>query len=249
MTTTLSVPGRFRGPARSGNGGYVAGALARLLGDTSGRAVQVRLQQPPPLDATMQVGETDGRLELTFGGALVATAGWSDLEIEPVEGVSFAEATRVSSAYPGHTFHPFPTCFSCGVDREDGLRIFPGPIAPAADGGTRVAAPWVPDASLAATGPEDDAHRRTSLAVAWSALDCVGGWAGDLAERLMVLGQMTAIIDELPVIAEPHVVSGQALGSDGRKTFTASTLHDADGRIVGRAQHVWLAVDPARFNG
>ncbi len=65
----------------------------------------------------------------------------------------------------------------------------------------------------------------------------------------MVLGQMTAIIDELPVQGEQHVVTGEHRGSEGRKTFTASTLHDSDGRIVGRAEHVWVTVDPARFNG
>ena len=65
----------------------------------------------------------------------------------------------------------------------------------------------------------------------------------------MVLGQMTAIIDDLPVLGEQHVVTGEHRGTKGRKTFTAATLHDADGRIVGRAEHVWLAVDPANFNG
>jgi hypothetical protein len=65
----------------------------------------------------------------------------------------------------------------------------------------------------------------------------------------MVLGRMTARVDDLPVIGEPHVVVGEGRGQEGRKTFTASTLHDADGRIVGRAEHVWVAVDPALFNG
>ena len=48
---------------------------------------------------------------------------------------------------------------------------------------------------------------------------------------------------------EQHVVTGEHRGADGRKTFTASTLHDSDRRIVGRAEHVWVAVDPATFNG
>jgi hypothetical protein len=63
----------------------------------------------------------------------------------------------------------------------------------------------------------------------------------------MVLGRMTARVDTLPVIGEPHVVMGGARGSDGRKTFTASTLYDADGRVVAVAEHVWIAVDPADF--
>ena len=65
----------------------------------------------------------------------------------------------------------------------------------------------------------------------------------------MVLGRMTARIDDLPVIGEPHVVVGEGRGRDGRKTFTASTLYDADGRVVATAEHIWIAVDPALFGG
>ena len=41
--------------------------------------------------------------------------------------------------------------------------------------------------------------------------------------------------------------SARPAASDGRKTFTASTLYDADGRVVAVAEHVWIAVDPANF--
>ncbi len=181
---------------------------------------------------------------------MVAQAAVVDESIEPVEAVSWEEAVAASAAYPGHTSHPFPTCFACGTERPDGLRIFPGEVVLRACGQTRVAAPWVPDSTVAADYHEyDDPAPRACLAATWSALDCIGGWAGDLTERLMVLGRMTAIIDTLPVVDEQHVVTGEHRGSEGRKTFTASTLHDADGRIVGRAEHVWLAVDPAMFNG
>ena len=81
----------------------------------------------------------------------------------------------------------------------------------------------------------------------WAALDCVGGWAGDLEERLMVLARMTARLDSLPVIGEEHVVVGMGRGRDGRKAWTSSTLYDADGRVVGSAEHLWIAVDPAAF--
>ena len=67
---------------------------------------------------------------------------------------------------------------------------------PAEDGEpprARVAATWTPDPTVA----EDfhayaDEQPRASLPVTWAALDCVGGWAGDLEERLMVLARMTA---------------------------------------------------------
>lgn len=247
----ILVPERFRGPARSGNGGYVAGTLAHALGGTSGRAVTVTLRQPPPLNAGMRLTEATHGLEMTFGGALVASVAWADdLPVEPVEAVSWDEALAVEATYPGHTSHPFPTCFACGTDRTDGLRIFPGRVSDAHEGRTRVAATWVPDPSVAADFHEyADPAPRASLAATWAALDCVGGWAGDLTERLMVLGRMTAVVDDLPVVGEKHVVTGEHRGSEGRRTFTAATLHDPDGRIVGRAEHVWFAVDPALFNG
>ncbi len=249
MRDTLLVAARYCGPVASANGGYVSGALAHELGDTHGRAVTVTLRQPPPLDATMHVNPVEAGLTLTFGGAVVAQAEYADLQVEPVEAVTWEEAVAASGSFPGHHSHPFPRCFACGTEREDGLRIFPG-IVPPVSGDTRLAAPWIPDRTLAAAYHEyDDPAPRACLPAAWSALDCVGGWAGGITERLMVLGRMTAIFDALPVLGEEHVVMGERRGSEGRKTFTASTLHDADGRIVGRAEHVWVAVDPALFSG
>ena len=74
----------------------------------------------------------------------------------------------------------------------------------------------------------------------WAALDCPGGWAADLANNPAVLGRMTARIDTLPVVGEEHVVVGHFRGSEGRKLHTASTLYDADGRVVATAEHTWI---------
>lgn len=259
MNELLVIPTRYCGPPESGNGGYVAGSLAHHLVRSApvGRAVTVSLRQPPPLEASMQVAEDGELARLSFGGAVIAEAAVVTEEIDPVEPVSYAEAQSASAAYPGFTFHPFPTCFGCGVDRPDGLRIFPGPVEAApvepadtdeVEAGTRVAAPWTPDDSIAADYHEyADPAPRACLAATWSALDCAGGWAGDFGQRLVVLAQMTAVVDELPVIGEPHVVMGQVLGREGRRTMAATTLHDSDARIVGRARQVWVAVDPGRF--
>ena len=250
----LIVPARFRGPARSGNGGWTAGALAGLLAHdlTVDRSagwptVRVTLRRPPPLDTPLSV--VDGTARDSHG--TVATAEVVDQQLAAVEEVDRATAAAARASYAGLAAHPFPGCFSCGPAREegDGLRIFPGRVADDAEGRARVASTWTPEQSHA----EDwhvyvDEHRRTSLAVTWAALDCVGGWAGDLVERPMVLGRITARVDTLPVVGEPHVVVGAARGSEGRKTFTAATLYDADDRVVAVAEHVWIAVDPAAFN-
>lgn len=261
MTTTtgLLVPHRFRGPASSGNGGWSAGALAALLPHDKDRdddhcrswpAVTVALRQPPPLDVPMPVaGDPDGTLVASYDGRPVAQARLTDRDLEPVPPVSADEARAAEASYPGLISHPFPTCFACGTEREegDGLRIFPGEVSP--EGGVvRTAATWTPHPSVAEDWHDyRDDVRHASLPVTWAALDCVGGWAGDLTERLMVLGTMTARIDTLPVIGEEHVVMGTALSHEGRKTTTASTLYDADGRVVAVAEHVWITIDPAAF--
>jgi hypothetical protein len=59
---------------------------------------------------------------------------------------------------------------------------------------------------------------------------------------------MTARVDAFPVVGEPHVVVGRHRGIDGRKSYTASTLYDADGRVVATARHTWIQVDPSAFN-
>ena len=256
QSTELLVPRRFCGPPSSGNGGWTAGALAALVPDDcpdnrarSWPTIRVALRQPPPLDTPMTVSEDDGSTVATVGGAVVARATVVEGRPVTVEPVSAAEARAASASYPGLTSHPFPTCFACGTGRGegDGLRIFPGQVADQ-DGMTRVAATWSPHPSVGEDfhAPVDELPR-ASLATTWAALDCVGGWAGDLTERLMVLAGMTARVDALPVIGEEHVVVGLARGQEGRKTFTASTLYDADGRVVACAEHVWVAVDPAAF--
>jgi hypothetical protein len=249
MTSDLVVPRRFCGPASSGNGGWTAGALAALVeggDDPAGLppAIPVSLRRPPPLDTPMPVRVRAGVTEATLAGEVVAGAERHGPDLCVVDPVSPEEAGAAEAAYPGLRSHPFPTCFSCGIGREegDGLRIFPGRVEDQ-DGATRVAATWTPSPSLAVDADEGAAD----LPSTWAALDCVGGWAGDLAERWMVLARITARVDALPVIGEQHVVVGLARGRDGRKTSTASALYDADGRIVARAEHLWVAVDPADF--
>ncbi|KRF16767.1 hypothetical protein ASG90_11010 [Nocardioides sp. Soil797] len=255
--TELTIPGRFCGPAASGNGGWSAGALAGLVDHdcpenraNSWPAIEVSLRQPPPLDSPMQV-QVDGEATVaSFGGLPVLSARVLEEDtLTTVEPVPAEVARAAESSYAGLRSHPFPTCFSCGTERVegDGLRIFPGAVEPV-DGCDRVAATWTPHPSV-----QEDYHAyvdeqgRASLATTWAALDCVSAWSSHIEERPMVLGRMTAAVDALPVIGETHVVVGQTLRQEGRKTFTASTLHDSDDRVVARAEHIWITIDPADF--
>jgi hypothetical protein len=218
-----------------------AGLLAGTLGHGA-EPVTVTLRQPPPLETVMQVrpaADDRPRVQLWSGDLLVAEAATGRIEAPPVEPVDFELATEARSAYRGSVGHPFPGCFVCGPDREvgDGMRLTPGLV-----GAGRTACVWVPDPTLAS-------HDDLSVVepeFGWAALDCPGGWTSDIERRPLVLGRMTASILSLPRVGYPHVVVGQLLAEEGRKTFTASSLYDA-GRLVGRAEHTWIAVDPATF--
>lgn len=252
QTPTLTIPHRFRGPASSGNGGWTSGALAAHLAHPARQArgpVQVMLREPPPLDVALDVVRDAGSATATQDDVVIAVATRSEAALAPVEAVSAEAARAAEGAYLGLDSHPFPTCFSCGTAREaaDGLRIFPGRVDDDTAGRTRVAATWTPDPSLRSGGGSSSGQATATLPITWAALDCIGGWAGNLTERLMVLGSMTAHVLEAPQIGVEHVVVGGDRGTSGRRTFTSSTLYDASGRALGWAEHVWFAIDPKDF--
>jgi hypothetical protein len=255
----ISIARRFAGPRDSANGGYAAGVLAdaylrgragRTDGLDGAAGVEVTLRRPPPLDTVMllhsdtdNTDDTDAAptlLTLTLDDHVVAQARAGTLAADPVDAVSLAAAREAETSYAGRTDHPFVGCFTCGPDREpgDGLRLSPGRI-----GDGRTACTWTPDKSLAA----DDEPAAVRPEFVWAALDCPGGWTADVVGRPMVLGRITGEIYAPAEVGERHVVMGRLLGEDGRKTFTATTLYDSDGRVVARAEHVWIAVDPAMF--
>lgn len=242
----LTVPAARCGPPRSGNGGWTAGALAARLLDGAGgpdvAPVTVRLHRPPPLDRPLPVttpADDPGALVLLDddADAPVATARAGALAAAPPAPVDVAAAALAEQRYAGLAHHPFPGCFACGPARQDGegLRIFPGPVAEG-----RVAATWVPHPALA----EDDLTLPT--AVTWAALDCPGGWSSDLEDRPMVLGEMTAVVLRAPRAGVRHVVVGEHRRTEGRRTWTAASLWDGED-LVGHAEHVWVAIDPAAF--
>jgi hypothetical protein len=226
--STLVVPSRFRGPARSGNGGWSAGAVAALA---PWPTVTVRLSAPPPLDSPMEVTVSDEAVVASYDGGEVLRAVEATSEPTPAPYVGLEEAREAATRYPGLEGHPFPTCFVCGTGRDegDGLRIFAGPVREGLSACT-----WTPSD----VSPE----------IAWAALDCPGAWAADIGERMMVLGTMTARVDRLPAVGEEHVVVGEVRGREGRRSMTATSLYDGSGALLGTAEHVWIAVDPSIFN-
>ena len=215
----MEIPARFNGPPGSGNGGWSAGAFAAAIGEPS---LQVTLRLPPPLDTELSVTHEDVR---DGSGNLIAELAPADrADFSEFPGfVPFAEAVEASRGYPGFVEHPFPTCYVCGPEHPDGLRIFPGPL-----GDGRMAAPW--------TVPAD-----VELATIWAALDCPGGWTALATGRTYVLGRIAVTVDELPKPGARCVGAGRPTASSGRKAMVDSILYAETGTPIAAARATWIA--------
>jgi hypothetical protein len=219
----MIVPRRFNGPPGSANGGYACALVAQLLGGVA----EVTLRRPPPLERELEAQvHLDGEaVDVRDGETLIAEGRKVEVEIEAAEPVPPAEAEAASRHYAGFEHHAYPTCFTCGPKREDGLGIFAGPVEGRPG---LVAAPWTPREPVPAE-------------VVWAALDCPGGWAVDDFQREgVLLGRMAAHVFGLPGAGEPHVVAGWRVGEDGRKRYAASALYSAAGEVLAVARSTWL---------
>lgn len=230
ITRELRIASRFCGPPESGNGGYSSGPLAGLLGSS----VEVTLRKPPPLERKLLAEVHHDRAVLSAEGELVAEARAAELELELPPAPSFDAALEATTRYIGHQRHHFPGCFVCGPKRAeaDGLRIFPGDL------GTGVmAAPWVPDGSVAHGGI-------VSNEVLWAALDCVGYFAAAAPDYpIALLGRMTARIVGSVAAAERCVVVGYAIERSGRKLHAGTAVYGADGGVRGYARQTWIILN------
>lgn len=233
----LMIAERFRGPPASANGGYVAGLIAALAPTT----VAVRLRRPPPLGVAMHADrDASGYIVVRHHEDVIAEARPVTLALQVPPACEYVEALAASRQFPGFRQHAFPTCFVCGPARQrgDGLRIFPGELhagkGDAAGVGRVVAAPWVPDASLA------QADGKVAAEFMWAALDCPGGFAIAADGRVALLAEFTAHVDRRVRIDEPCVVIGWHIRSDGRMHEAGTALFDEDGELCGRAHALWI---------
>jgi hypothetical protein len=224
----IVVAARFNGPPDSGNGGYTCGLVAAAY--ALPRA-EVTLRRPPPLDTPLRV-EEDGVYDAEHLVATAADAAAADDPARP-DFPGYDAARGAEQRYAGLRDHPFPTCFSCGPRRPDGLGLAPGPV-----GDAHVATTWVPHATLA------DGDGIVETAYVWAALDCPGAWAlMQTDEAPIVLGRLAVEITGNVRAGQPHVVSGwRAEEREGRKHYAGTALYDAAGTLLATGRATWVAL-------
>ena len=232
MDPHIVIARRFRGPPRSGNGGYACGAVAAFV---EAPAVEVVLRAPPPLDVPLSVEREGESVRVSSpDGTLIATGRPGSLALDVPPAPTSERAREAESRYAGMQDHVFAGCFVCGPEREpgDGLRIFAGPL-----GDGMVASGWTPDASLADGELVAEPH-------VWAALDCPGFFAAGFAEehRAAVLGRMTARVDRRPRPGDALVCLGWPIARDGRKRRVGTAVIAGD-EVLARAEGLWVELD------
>lgn len=249
MQTSVVIEDMFRGPPRSGNGGYVTGLVAGLL--TGGRfdlpqqqAAEVTLRAPVPLDRPLAIVQGEGQLRVTDGEQLIAEASIVRLSLDVPEPASFDEAlaARDGSASLRRGKHPFfpgerigfhPVCFCCGAElaADVGLHVYAAAIPER----SQVAAAWIAPARFAR------ADGTLPPEIVCTALDCPGQFAW-LAEgvRTGLLGRLTPRIERPIRAGERCVVIGWTMGQERKKFFAGTALFNEQRELCAYASSVWI---------
>jgi hypothetical protein len=233
MPDSITIDPRFNGPPTTANGGYACG----LVGEFVEGAAEVTLRSPPPLGVPLRVSPAaDGTVEMRTNDTLIAQARPLDgVHAHPPVRPTLADAREAMLRHPGRGRRTvFSDCYVCGAERRDGLGIHFGPL------------PGRPDATAAvflpgATVPQRDGA--VAPEIVWAALDCpsytppLWDW-----ERPSVLAQMAVQRLDAVAVGEPAIAVGWHVGSEGRKHHTASALLGLDGRVIARAQVLWITL-------
>ncbi len=232
MTDQIVIDRRFRGPPKSGNGGYVCGLLAAYVEGTA----EVTLRLPPPIDTPLDIVRSDAGAKLMSGDKLVAEAQPIEIEGDAPPAPSWDEA--VAAAKRGvaeRTNLQYNSCFVCGLDRGpgDGLCIFPGSL----DGTKTMAATWEPDTTVS------DPDGVVPPEIVWSALDCPSGFPYIEATGIVILGRLAVKRIETVRRGERYVILGWRTGQDGRKLYSSSALYTESGKLCAVSKATWIQLD------
>ena len=227
-TTSVVVERRYNGPPASANGGYACGVVARHVDGPA----QVSLRRPVPLDSPLELERNDDGHVTLHDGELLIAEGDPALpldELEPPYRPTVEEAHEAARLRPGAWPATFDACWVCAPARRDGLGVVFGPL------------PSRPDMTGAVllAHPGEDGVLPTEIA--WAALDCPSYTPplGGNAQPSLLASRHAELLAPVPA-GTPLAVVGWSLGTEGRKHRSATAILDADGRMLARAEALWL---------
>ncbi len=229
-TDHVIIDAQFRGPPRSGNGGYAAGIVAEGVDG----AAEVTLRVPPPIGRPL-TRRSDGMSSQLFDGDVLVGEGQirdRHGNVELPTPVSLEEASEAADRFSGFDYHIFPGCFVCGPEREvgDGLRIFPGWTGPGL-----VAGVWTPHESFSSADGLVDNR------IVWSALDCPSYFAIENSP-MALLGRLTGRILRRPEPGQDLVVMGWEVDHSGRKHRNGTAIFTTEGELLASSSAIWVEV-------
>lgn len=238
MTNTIVIPAKFRGPPNSGNGGYVGGAFAQLLGLPADQAVEVTLRAPVPLDVPLQVDQSGlDQLTIRRDETLIAEVSVADFALNIPAPPSFDTALSLRDSAlslmvreGGSARGMHPICFCCGADHEQGLHVFAARLDE-----SQVVAAWETQPTW------QDENGVIPVPYLWTALDCPGQIAYAVEGiRTGLLGRITARVTKPAIPGAGHVVTAWRERIEGKKHFAGSAIFDQQGELVASALAVWI---------
>ncbi len=194
---------------------------------------EITLRAPPPLNQSMQLLVKEDTATLVDGDTLIAEAKIADFQLNIPIPITFEQAIKAKIAVSAYESSPFQSCFVCGANRAegDGLNIRSRTI-----GYQKVAAPWIPFASLG------DENGRVKAEFIWAALDCPGAWAIQEETQFYLLGRMATKIEQSVKVGDKYVIMGWVIATEGRKTWTGTAIYDEEGNICAYAKGTWISV-------
>jgi len=239
--STLTIERRFNGPKDSGNGGYVAGRLAALVGGTA----EITLRAPPPLDIPLDLVRAGEAIELKDGDTLLATVRPTEfaLDVPPMPSKGLIErAVSVGGSDADSDFHG---CFVCGRSRKagDGLQVWAGRCDGEEEAGI-AAARWTVDPRMA--GPDGYVPDE----FLWGALDCPGATAvlREDDERVVLTGRMWGTVDRRLKAGQVATVLAWPISAEGRKLTSGTAVIDEAGNVCARAKILWIVLKDEDMN-
>ncbi|MFZ4406410.1 MAG: hypothetical protein ACOYOH_03660 [Paracraurococcus sp.] len=234
--TTVTVDARFRGPAGIGNGGYIAGRMAALLGR---QPAEVTLRRGWPLDTALRIVRDGGAVQaLDAAGLVIAEAREAPFDLAPPAPPTLAEAAAATRWFLASPFtHSTGFCFVCGSAAPGGLGVFTGQVPGRPD---IAAALWHPEPGFAGA---DGAIAPEFL---WAALDCAGAFAFTVnaAPQRMLLGRIAGRLEGKVAPGEAVIVLGWQIAREGRKLHAGTALFGAEGGLRGIARALWVLPPP-----